>query len=332
MTVVQSLFAMLFLIHVMGWAWILIGRNRENSWLKRYSEFSERGIDSLYPYYAAVYYITTTVTTIGFGEILPNDNLEILFIMMLELLGLAIFSYIIGTLKSVEGSESVSKIISSKEENIKEFLNKVNSNWKHADLPSEIYKNSIENLELIHDYGIKYVIGLFGFSEQLNPRLRNQIVYENLKNIYLEFLDFFSNHEINFQSDDKFILSFLSNLECQVFLPNKRIIERGEQLEYIYLIAKGSVQVLSHGHKNWLAILPQYWYFGDYQIFLDARSNVSFYASPIEKAFLYVLSKNIFLDLCREYEDHLNFYMKRALETRKLFKRLIIKRNLIEVS
>ena len=251
----------------MGWIWIILGRKRENGWISRYSEFSNTSIDSLYTYYASVYFITTTITTVGYGDVLPSENLEILFIMMLELVGLVIFSYIIGTLKSVEGNHSAKKIISSKQDDILEFLNKVDTNRRETELPQEIYITTLDNLELIHDYGIKYVVELFGFSGQLNPRLRNQFLYENLKNIYIEFFDFFSNKDINFQSDDRFILNFLSNLEWQVYLPNKPIIERGEQLEYIYLIAKGSVEVYSHKQGNLLTVLPQYWYFGDYQIF-----------------------------------------------------------------
>lgn len=133
--------------------------------------------------------------------------------MILELIGLVAFSYILGTLKSVEGSDSAEEIITNKQDDIKEFLNKVDQNKPDTELPLEIYSNTLENLEMIHDYGIKYVTNLFGFYEQMNPRLRNQFAYQNLKNIYLEFTDFFSNREVEFESDDKFILSFLSNLE-----------------------------------------------------------------------------------------------------------------------
>lgn len=152
-----------------------------------------------------------------------------------------------------------------------------------------------------------------------------RFLFKNLINIYLEFIHLFSNNDLDFKSDDKFILTFLSNLEWQIVLPNKPIIQRGEQLDYLYLIAKGNVHVYSHKRGNLIAVLPKNWFFGDYQLFLDTRSNVSFYSPPNEKVFLYILQKDIFLELWREYEDHLEFYMKRALETRKLFKRLIIK-------
>ena len=320
------------MVHVMGWIWILLGRKRENGWFTRYSEFTGRSRDSLYPYYASVYFITTTVTTVGYGDILPYENLEILFIMVLELIGLVTFSYILGTFTSVEGSDSAETIIANKQDDIKEFLNKVDQNKSETELPQEIYNSSLENLDLIHDYGVKFVMNLFGFYEQLNPRLRNKFAYANLKNIYIKFIDFFVNKDLHFQSDDKFILRFLSNLEWQVFLPNKTIIERGEQLDWIYLIAKGSVHVYSHRQGNLLTVLPKGCFFGDYQIFLDAGSNVSYYASPEEKVFVYTLHKSIFLEIWREYENHLDFYMKRALETRKLFKRLIIKNNAFYVS
>ena len=192
-------------------------------------------------------------------------------------------------------------------------------------LPTEIYNNAIKNFEFIHDYGIKYIFNLHNFNNDLKPKCSDEVAFSILKNIYIDFIEFFTNKELEFQADDKFILSFLSNLECQIVLPGKPIIQRGEQLEYLYLIAKGSVFVYSHKDGNLIATLPTHWHFGDYQLFLDTRSNVSYCASPDEKVFLYVLNKDIFLNLWREFENHLEFFMKRALETRKLFKRLIIR-------
>lgn len=210
---IECLFAMLFLVHLLGCIWLRIGRSVNNGWVTRMDEFNSQNDDSMYPYYAAYYFITTTITTVGYGEILPHADLEIIFVMVLELIGLAAFSFILGTLTSIEVADSVRKIINSKRDGVKKFLDDTGNCMRDKTLPPEIYTNSIKNVEFTYNYGISYIFRLNGLNEHLKPRLRNQLSYKNLKNIYIKFIDLFANNELGFKSDDKFILSFLSNLE-----------------------------------------------------------------------------------------------------------------------
>ena len=116
---IQWLFAMLFFIHVFSWIWLTLGRFLENGWVKRSIEFNNDDNQSFKPYIAAYYFITTTITTIGYGEFLPYETLEMIFVMSLELLGLATFSFILGTMTSIELTKSAGKIIKSKTNELK---------------------------------------------------------------------------------------------------------------------------------------------------------------------------------------------------------------------
>ena len=53
-------------------------------------------------YWNAFYYISTTATTIGYGDITPQTEHERLFVMLLEFVGILIFSAISGNIKNVK--------------------------------------------------------------------------------------------------------------------------------------------------------------------------------------------------------------------------------------
>ena len=120
-----------------------------------------------------------------------------------------------------------------------------------------------------------------------------------------------------------FIKEFLMSLNCQTFLPNSKIISRGENFENLYLIESGSVIVSDRNNGSDIAILKRYSYFGDYQIFLDVRSNVWYKSHKSSKVVWYILNKNKFIDLWNDYPGHIQFFMERSLCTRRLYKRLI---------
>jgi signal-transduction protein with cAMP-binding, CBS, and nucleotidyltransferase domain len=89
--------------------------------------------------------------------------------------------------------------------------------------------------------------------------------------------------------------------------------------------------VLNHKDGDVIAKLPRYSFFGDYQIFLDARSNVSYKACADQDIVCYTIHKDKFLHALQLHDKHTPFFMKRALATRRMFKRLVIKSRYVEV-
>ena len=89
--------------------------------------------------------------------------------------------------------------------------------------------------------------------------------------------------------------------------------------------------MLNHKDGDVIARLPRYSYFGDYQIFLDARSNVSYQACVDEDVVCYIIHKDKFLHLLQLHNNHTEFFMKRALTTRRMFKRLVIETYKVKV-
>ena len=69
---------------------------------------------NLFRYVTSLYFIVTTVTTVGYGDYSATNTSERLFLIMLEFLGISVFSIIMGNITSLKSDTKISDIISSK--------------------------------------------------------------------------------------------------------------------------------------------------------------------------------------------------------------------------
>ena len=129
-------------------------------------------------YVTALYFIVVTVTTVGYGDWSPDTDNEFLFVIFLELLGLAIFSYILGTLQSIERKESAAQIIEKKKERVTNFLNNINNSNEVLSLPHEIYQDTERFLDIAYKYEVNYIFKSQDFFDQLTPNIRHTLVFE----------------------------------------------------------------------------------------------------------------------------------------------------------
>ncbi len=86
------IFAFWFLqaVHYMSLGWIVIGA-------------AEQGITSINQYIRSLYWCLTTVATIGYGDYYPNhdNDLQIIYTMLVEILGVGMYGYIIGNVSGL---------------------------------------------------------------------------------------------------------------------------------------------------------------------------------------------------------------------------------------
>ena len=317
----KTVFYLLLSIHLFSWFWMYLNNYQPNESIFNYYLSCKLSIFQSNRY-IGYYFITTTFTTVGYGEFLPYNNIQIIFIMFTEFWGLAIFSYMIGILTHIQAQKSSHTIINEKQDLVMQFLQKINENRKDFDLPNEVINKALENIEIIYKYQLKNVITNNDYFSSLKPRQINNLIVSLFSKHYLNFRDFFYNKNPKFEACDGFISRFLVHLEWQIFYPGMNIVNRGEQIDTLYLIEDGIVAVTEHKFGRPMAYLPRFSFFGDYQIFLNICSNVSFTAGLNTKVILFCISKDRFIYLWKKFEGHYRFFFERALATRRLFKKL----------
>ena len=110
--VVNLIVYMFSAIHILGCTWIYTGKILECSWLKQSEDAPECGSgfyvdesDNDHVYVTAVYWVITTLTTVGYGDFKGYTPNEFLFQMIVEFLGIGVFSYLMGSINNLVGSE-----------------------------------------------------------------------------------------------------------------------------------------------------------------------------------------------------------------------------------
>ena len=103
---IYFILSFLLLLHLVACLWLIIGVYQygvEDSWVD----------DDLYAsdhydqYVISFYWAVTTITTVGYGDISANNNLERVFGTLIMLIGVLCFSFASGSLASILGSMDV---------------------------------------------------------------------------------------------------------------------------------------------------------------------------------------------------------------------------------
>lgn len=95
-------------IHILCCIWIYVGKITECSWINYCAKNSQIEFDyqDAYPIYVmSFYWVITTLTTVGYGDFKGYTPIEYIIQMIVEFLGIAVFSYLMGSINSMVGSE-----------------------------------------------------------------------------------------------------------------------------------------------------------------------------------------------------------------------------------
>jgi len=166
----KLLMTLFLMIHIFACVFIFIGDNSGNKgWVNSDEGFDSHDNKFYNAYPTALYFVVTTFTTVGYGDYSASSNLEMFFVMISELAGLAVFSSVMGSLQSFDKEKSANFLIQEKQEEITEFLTELDNAREGVQLPKEIYESFRKSLEMNYNYGIKNIVGLHGFYEVLKP-------------------------------------------------------------------------------------------------------------------------------------------------------------------
>lgn len=277
-------------LHLMALGWIIIGGG----------EYGGRNADR---YLRAVYWVTTTIATIGYGDYVPDHgkNIQIIYTIAVELLGVGLFSYIIANVSSLISNLDVARA------SYQRRLDEINAYLRSQRIPAELQ-------DRVRDYYSYLWIEQKGVS--------TSTILEGMpKNLALEILMFLNREVLDrvelFRGvDELFIREIVQLLKPRIFLPKEYIIRQGEYGDCMYFLTSGEVWVEVDGEE--IARLGPGSPFGETALIENLHRNASVVSSSYSTG--YQLNKDDF-DVLRSKYPEFDRRVRRVVEQRASGKR-----------
>lgn len=258
-------------------------------------------------YIYSLYWAVTTMTTIGYGDITPNRDIEYVAATMIMIVGASTYAFIIGNIASLFSNLDSAKIAhKNKIEALTQFLayhnvpkplifqlrNYYDYIWeRHRGLPEN---NFFEDLPLhFHLDILQHITGdlleKVALFQYCSPRLRNVL---------------------------------LIALKFQTYPPNSYIVKEGDLGQAIYFISLGKVEILSEQESNVEFILETGEYFGHLSLIFNEKLTAS--VKTLTYCEIFILNRKQFNYIKNEYPEFKDVLKKAASEHTKKMSELIL--------
>ena len=204
-------------------------------------------------YLTSIYFLMTTVTSVGYGDIIGNSFTEFCFQIIILLVGIIAYSWLISSLSNyVKENSKQSEMFSKK----LSLLNEIK--LEHPNMTKELYDKIYLHLEYINTKQKKDKNSLI---YSLPHTVKKQLLYEMYKPIIDNF-NFFKN----FKNSD-FIIRVISKLKPVIAVKNDFVLDQGEIMEETFFVKQGRLSLevkidAVHPERSVQKLLDEEYFFG----------------------------------------------------------------------
>ena len=223
--ILTKVFYVIFALHIISCIHIFIGKHTFPGWIYT-NEFQNNSFLKLYM--ISIYYITTTLTTVGYGDISSDSIFEIYFRIILLGVGIIGYSWIISSISNGINKENYTSI---NFENECQILEEIRIN--HKKLPYSLYLDIINHLKSKHYYQKKYDKHLL--INSLPYTLKNSLIFSMYKTPINKF-DYFRN-----VSNSNFLVEVLSCFSPSSALKDDILLKENDLIEEIFFVREGKL-------------------------------------------------------------------------------------------
>ena len=204
-------------------------------------------------YFTSIYFLITTVTSVGYGDITGNSINEFIFQIILLIIGIIAYSWLIS---------AISNYVKEKNEQNDLFNQKIaildEIKFEHPKLTKDLYDKIYLHLEYIN---LKHKKDKSSLLDSLPNSVHKPLLYEMYKPIIENFI-FFKN----FKNSD-FINRVISKLKPVLAIKNDLLVEQGEIIEDTIFVKQGRLSLevkidSDHPEKSVEKLLNEEYFFG----------------------------------------------------------------------
>ena len=257
-------------------------------------------LDRTTNYLRALYWCVTTLATVGYGDIVPSRNAEVLYAMLVMVLGVGVYGYVIGNVAALLANLDPARV------RHRELVDRITAFMRYRQFPASLQRRIFDYYEYLWEKRLGYDES--AAISALPPTLRTEVALFLSRDI-LQRVPLFRG------ASDDFIKAIAVEMHPLIFLPGDYIVRAGEPGEEMYFISRGRVEVVSADDKVVYATLTTGDFFGEMALLHREPRTASVRA--IDYCDLYVLSIAAFdrvLSRHPEVEAHIRAVAKQRRE------------------
>lgn len=181
-------------------------------------------------YLHSLYWCISTLTTIGYGDITPQTNGEIIYAMVIMIFGVGMYGYVIANISTIITNLQPSRV------RYLETMERLGAFMRYQRLPGELQKR-------IRDYYTYVWEQRMGYDESsilrdLPPGLHGEVSLF-LKRGIIRKVPFFR------EADDDLVRDIAMQMHPVVYTPGDVIVREGDPGSRMYFISRGRLEVRS---------------------------------------------------------------------------------------
>jgi hypothetical protein len=236
-------------------------------------------------YAEALYWCMTTLTTVGYGDVLPTTQVQKLYAAGVMMLGVGVYAYLIGNIASlISNLDPVRASYQQQRERLSAFM-------QYQGLPRPLRRHVQEYFDYLWEK--RLVVEEPGMLAALPPNLRDEVA------LYLK-RDLVLNVPLFRRAGEAFVHDVALQMRPFVCLPGDYVVRAGERGREMYFLSRGAVEVLDREGAV-INTLQGGDFFGEIALFTDAPRTASVRA--LTASDLYVLDKAMFERIVAFYPE-----------------------------
>lgn len=292
------LFSVLFLHFLSCWIFFVTTLSTNGVNLINHADLQDSLSTPAALYTVSLYYIVTTICTVGIGDISPQTTFERACVCLLIFVGMCFYSYTLGTLGNFlsESNESLS--------NVSHRFAFLNSFATERQINPSLLDKITVNLEYFE--GIEGVKDCENSNDLLSG-IALDLTYEITRHIHQDLIrkiSVFQHKDINFVSQ---IIPFF---KPRKFQEKETIYNFGENPTFVYFLIEGRVEF----HNNYCKIFKEYVegsYFGEIEILKGfTRQNSTRAKTEVETL---MLPADVFVQHIENFPEIKNEFLHTAI-------------------
>jgi hypothetical protein len=247
-------------------------------------------------YLRGLYYCVTTLTSVGYGDIIPQTEFEMVFAVMVMGLGVGMFGYVIGNVAHI-----LSNLHPSRARYV-ESMERINAFMEYRGLPEPLQHRIRE----YHGYRWEKRMGFdeSAIVNDLPPTLRADVSLF-LKKDVIEKVPLFKG------AGTELVREIALAMRPIVFLPGDFVCKAGDRGHEMFFIGRGKVEIMSRDEQSVQATLGDGQFFGEVALVKGQPRNASVRA--VGYCDLYALEKETFDRIVAhhpEFKEHIDRMVK----------------------